>query len=74
MSEKIACLFLNISNHEGDNFKKDDFFAPNSVNSFKQWHPEIEVHYVTNDNINDYIGFSRGVYRLIDGFLKIDKF
>ena len=55
MSEKIACLFLNISNHEGDNFKKDNFFAPNSVNSFKQWHPEIEVHYVTNDNINDYL-------------------
>jgi hypothetical protein len=55
MSEKIACLFLNITNHEGDNFKKDNFFAPNSVNSFKQWHPEIEVHYVTNDNINDYL-------------------
>ena len=55
MKEKIACFFLNIANHEGDNFKKDDFFAPNSVNSFKQWHPEIEVHYVTNDNINDYL-------------------
>ena len=54
MSEKIACFFLNITNHEGDNFKTDDFFAPNSINSFKQWHPDIEIHYVTNDNINDY--------------------
>jgi hypothetical protein len=55
MSEKIACFFLNITNHEGENFKKDDFFAPNSVNSFKKWHPEIEIIYVTNDNMGDYL-------------------
>jgi len=55
MIEKIACFFLNITNHEGDNFKKDDFFSPNSVNSFKKWHPEVEIHYVTNDNIKDYL-------------------
>jgi hypothetical protein len=55
MKEKIACFFLNITNNELKNFKKDDFFAPNSINSFKKWHPEIEIHYVTNDNITDYL-------------------
>jgi len=55
MKEKIACFFLNITNHEGDNFKKDDFFAPNSINSFKKWHPDIEVVCITNDNMDFYL-------------------
>jgi len=55
MKEKIACFFLNITNHEGENFKQDDFFAPNSVNSFKKWNPEVEVICITNDNMDDYL-------------------
>jgi len=53
--KKIGCVFLQISNHEGDNYQKDDFFAPNAINSFKKWHPEVDIHHITNDNFNSYL-------------------
>jgi hypothetical protein len=52
---KIGCVFLHISNHEGDNYQKDDFFASNAINSFKKWHPDIDIHHITNDNFNTYL-------------------
>lgn len=52
---KIACVFLHITNHEGDNYQKDDFFAPNAINSFKKWHPNVDIHHITNDNFNSYL-------------------
>jgi hypothetical protein len=55
MKEKIACFFLNITNHEGENFKDDSFFSNNALNSFKKWHPDIEVICITNDNMGDYL-------------------
>ena len=53
--KKIACFFLHISNHEGKNFQQDNFFAPNAINSFKKWHPEVEIIYITNDNFKQYL-------------------
>jgi len=52
---KIGCVFLQISNHEGNNYQKDDFFAPNAINSFKKWHPNIDIHHITNDNLEEYL-------------------
>jgi hypothetical protein len=52
---KIGCVFLHISNHEGDNYQKDNFFAYNAINSFKKWHPDIDIHHITNDNFNTYL-------------------
>jgi hypothetical protein len=52
---KIGCVFLQISNHEGSNYQKDDFFAPNAINSFKKWHPDVDIHHITNDNLADYL-------------------
>ena len=52
---KIACVFLHITNHEGNNYQKDDFFAPNAINSFKKWHPNVDIHYITNNNFNSYL-------------------
>lgn len=52
---KIGCIFLQISNHEGDNYQKDNFFALNAINSFKKWHPDVDIHYITNDNFKDYL-------------------
>jgi hypothetical protein len=52
---KIGCVFLQISNHEGDNYQKDNFFTPNAINSFKKWHPNVDIHYITNDNFNNYL-------------------
>lgn len=53
--KKIGCLFLQISNYEGDNYQKDDFFAPNAINSFKKWHPNVDIHHITNDNFKTYL-------------------
>jgi hypothetical protein len=52
---KIACVFLHITNYEGNNYQKDDFFAPNAINSFKKWHPNVDIHHITNDNFNSYL-------------------
>jgi hypothetical protein len=55
MDNKVACVFLHITNHEGDNYQKDDFFAPNAINSFKKWHPKVDIHYITNNNFHEYL-------------------
>jgi hypothetical protein len=59
MDKKIACLFLNITLNEdiygSDNFITNDFFSHNAINSFKKWHPEIDVHYVTDNNFAEYL-------------------
>lgn len=55
--KKIGCLFINITdNYYPNNYLKDNetFFVPNAINSFKIWHPDVEVHYVHNDNLEQY--------------------
>lgn len=54
---KIGCLFVNITDdYYPNNYLKDNetFFIPNAINSFKKWNPEIEVHYVHNNNLPEY--------------------
>jgi len=70
--KKIACFFLHISNHEGKNFEQDNFFAPNAINSFKKWHPEVEIIHVTNDNFKQYLE-ELGITEYYDsvGFIRI---
>jgi hypothetical protein len=59
MDKKIACLFINIDcNGEvygSDNFKDNDFFSSNAINSFKKWNPDVDIHYITDDNFTDYL-------------------
>jgi len=56
---KIGCLIININDgyYENNNYIKDNetFFAPNAINSFKKWHPDVELHYINNNNINEYL-------------------
>tara|TARA_B110000858_G_scaffold41927_1_gene47899 strand:- start:193 stop:1134 length:942 start_codon:yes stop_codon:yes gene_type:complete len=54
-NKKIACLIINISNKEHKNFQKDKFFSPNAVNSFTKWHPDVDMHFITNDNLQEYL-------------------
>jgi hypothetical protein len=54
-NKKIGCLFLHLSNDEGNNYKEDTFFAPNAINSFKKYHPNIDIHHITNDNFSIYL-------------------
>jgi hypothetical protein len=54
---KIGCLFVNIKDeYYSNNYLKDndEFFVPNAINSFKKWHPEVEIHYVNDDNLQEY--------------------
>ena len=57
--KKIGCLFINIDcneeNYGSDNFKTNDFFSYNAINSFKKWHPNIDTHYITDDNFKSYL-------------------
>lgn len=58
--KKIACLFINLSNFSFDNipfknYENDNFFAPNAVNSFKKWNPDIEVFYINDKNLEYYL-------------------
>jgi hypothetical protein len=52
---KIGCVFLNITNHEGSNYKEDTFFAPNAIESFKKWHPDVHIHHINNDSFKGYL-------------------
>ena len=63
----VACLImqvtlsedavdLQISGHGGViNVSRYDDLADNTISSIKKFHPEIDLHYVTDENINDYI-------------------
>lgn len=56
-NKKIGCLFVNINDEfYTNNYIKDNetFFIPNAINSFKKWNPEVEVHYVHDNNIQEY--------------------
>ena len=53
--DKIGCVFLNITNHEGSNYEEDTFFAPNAIESFKKWHPEVHIHVINNDSFKGYL-------------------
>lgn len=53
--KKIACTFFNISNDDFKNYDNDTFFAPNAINSFKKFHPDVDIHYITDENWKDYL-------------------
>lgn len=53
--EKIGCFIYTVSNDEMSNFKNDTFFGPNAVNSFKTYHPDIDLIYITDDNLQEYL-------------------
>lgn len=55
MNKKIGCLFLDITNHEGENYNSSNFFSYNSINSFKIFHPDIDIHHITNNNFKEYL-------------------
>jgi len=56
---KAGCLFLHLNTKSettpGENFKNDNFFAPNAINSFKKYHPDIDIIYVDNNSLPDYL-------------------
>jgi hypothetical protein len=55
--KKIGCLFVNINDDFcPNNYLKDNetFFIPNAINSFKKWNPDVDVHYIHNDNLQEY--------------------
>lgn len=57
--DKICCVIY----HTGETYKK---IASNAVNSFKKYHPDIQLFEVTDDNIGDY-HFSKNINFSIDG-------
>ena len=57
--DKICCVIY----HTGEMYKK---IASNAVNSFKKYHPDIQLFEVTDDNISDY-RFSKNINFSIDG-------
>ena len=59
--DKICCVI----NHTGEMYKK---IASNAVNSFKKYHPDIQLFEVTDDNIGDY-HFSKNINFSIDGLV-----
>ncbi len=48
---KTACLILAI----GEKYKK---LAQPAINSFKKFHPDVDLYFITDDNANDYESFN----------------
>ena len=55
MDNKVACVFFSVSNDDLDNYIEDDFFGPNALNSFKEWHPDIDTHFIDDNNFKEYL-------------------
>ncbi len=51
--EKLLVTF--ISNEQETNFVGDNFFANNAINSFKKFHPNVDIIYITDSNFQDYL-------------------
>jgi hypothetical protein len=47
---KVGCFIFKISIDEFQNFSNDDFFVKNAINSFKKFHPNVDLIYVNDDN------------------------
>jgi len=54
-NKKVGAFFINITNDEGSNYEGDIFFAHNAIESFRKWHPKVDIHIVNNDNFKDYL-------------------
>jgi hypothetical protein len=64
---KVGCMFIHLNREAKDptkqneymtgtiNFMNDSFFAPNAINSFKKYHPDVEIIYITNNNLDLYL-------------------
>ena len=52
---KVGCLILSISNSKDKNFKGDTFFTPNAINSFKAYHPNVDLLYINNGTLDSYL-------------------
>lgn len=52
---KIGAFFLELSNEDTSCYANDKFFSPNAINSFKKWHPDIDIIHVTNDVLDQYL-------------------
>jgi hypothetical protein len=50
---KIGCLILSISNEVDKNFKGDNFFTPNAINSFKTYHPDVDLLFIDNNTLGE---------------------
>lgn len=51
---KTACFFLQLSINENEPFGRYNSLTKCAIDSFKKFHPDIEVIHVTNDNIEQY--------------------
>ena len=52
---KTGCLIFNMKFDSMENFSKDNFFITNAINSFKTFHPDVDLICITNDNFYDYL-------------------
>jgi predicted TPR repeat methyltransferase len=50
-----ACLFVQISLDGSDTWGRYNTLSADAVSSFKTYHPDVDVHLITNDNVHDYI-------------------
>jgi len=52
---KIACLFFQLTPFDGGiDSSRYNKLSKCAIDSFKKFHPNVEVHYVTDDNFHEY--------------------
>jgi len=52
---KVGCLIFNMTSGSLQNFSKNNFFITNAVNSFRTFHPDVDLICITNENFNQYL-------------------
>jgi hypothetical protein len=52
---KTACLFVQLTPHDGGiNSNRYNKLTECAINSFKKFHPDIPIHYINDDNFQEY--------------------
>jgi arabinogalactan endo-1,4-beta-galactosidase len=52
---KIGCFFGQLSLDEKEPYQRYNSLTKCAINSFKKFHPDIEVIHVTNDNMDEFL-------------------
>jgi hypothetical protein len=52
---KIGCFFLQLSIWENKPYQRYNSLATCAIDSFRKFHPDVQIFHITNDNIDEYL-------------------
>lgn len=54
-TNNVACLFLQMSLNENFPHDRYNVLSEDAVDSFRKFHPDVDIFFITNDNLSEYV-------------------